>query len=396
MLQAKTEYGKRVVLALFTKREIKALKQHTRFFCPACNEPVVAKAGSKITPHFAHNARSNCPARDGGEGPYHEKGKLLLYNWLKHQQLNVSLEEYLPQSGQRPDVLIRLQTKTIAVEYQCARITPDEIIERTRGYEKAGIIPIWILGANQFKRCNQNEIKVDTFLLHFIHQFSADFPLTLYFFCPDTLSFITFQDLYLSTQRQGIGNVTIKKLNTINFTNLFNKTFLSQKELLQNWLIKKRLMRTRPSRRAFGQELVWQQWLYINALNRDSLPAPIYLPVTGQYRMKTHPWDWQSRLCIEVIDRMRPHEPFSVKRCMHLLRPHIRPSHSFPLIKSSLNPVYQYLKLLEELQVVQEISPHQFIKKESFVFYEHIEDALDGDNMLIAELMKQNTGMFPG
>ncbi|ALX48634.1 competence protein CoiA [Lentibacillus amyloliquefaciens] len=395
MLQAKTEYGKLVTPALFTKQEIRTLKQHNKFFCPACQSPVIVKAGSKITPHFAHSARGNCPAQEGGEGAYHEKGKLLLYQWLKHQRLNVRLEEYLPEISQRPDILIRLKAKTIAIEYQCAKIPPAEIVDRTRGYEKAGITPIWIIGVNQFNRRKRNEIKIDAFHLHLIHQFSADFPLTLYFFCPDTLRFITFQDLYLSSNRQAIGNMTIQKLNAMDFTDLFHKTFLPRQKLFQNWLTAKRSLRMRPSKRAFGRELAWQQWLYVNSLHRDSLPSPVYLPVTGQFRMKTQPWDWQSRLCVEVIGHMSPNETFSVKRCQHLFRRHIRPTHAFPLIKSSVNPIYEYLQLLEELQVIRETSPNHFTKENPLKFYKHIEAALEGDKLLMIELMKQNTGMFP-
>src|SRR5690625_6633327 len=83
---------------------------------------------------------------------YHEKGKLLLYQWLKSQQLHVELEPYLKEIKQQPDILLLLQGKIIAIEYQCARIPIRDIQRRNNGYKQRGIIPIWILGAKQFKR----------------------------------------------------------------------------------------------------------------------------------------------------------------------------------------------------------------------------------------------------
>ncbi|WP_010529941.1 competence protein CoiA [Lentibacillus jeotgali] len=395
MLQAKTEYGDIITLATFTQTEITLLKKHTQFYCPACQEPVIAKAGSKMTPHFAHTSKSSCPVREGGEGPYHEKGKLLLYQWLKNQRLDVRLEVYLPTISQRPDLLIRLRSKTIAIEYQCARIPPADIIKRNEGYHREGIVPIWILGANQFNRRKRNEIRIDQFQLLFIHQFSADFPLTLYFFCPNTLRFILLQDLYFPAMQRAIGNVTIHKLNDMVFTDLFNTSTLTPRDLWQNWKKEKRLFRIRPSRQRFGRELLWDQWLYVNSTHREALPSIVYLPVSAQFRMKTQPWDWQSRLCLGIIHPMATGETFSLQRCMHLLRQHIRNLTAFPLIQTEANPVYQYLQLLEQLMVIKEIDPYHFTKQNPFIFYEHIESALKGDELLMDQWIKQNTGMIP-
>ncbi|WP_167751344.1 competence protein CoiA [Lentibacillus salicampi] len=395
MLQAKTEYGTIVTLASFTKKEISSVKEKTQFFCPACQEPVIVKAGAKITPHFAHSSKSSCPAQEGGEGGYHEKGKLLLYQWLRWQQLDVQLEAYLPAINQRPDILVKLKNKTVAVEYQCARIPPTDVIKRNEGYHREGIVPIWILGANRFNRRERNEIRIDQFQLHFIHQFSADFPLTLYFFCPDTLRFSSFQDFYFTALQRAIGKMTIRKLNDMRFTDLFKTSFFSPQQLFQVWKQEKRSFRIRPSRRVYGRELAWNQWLYVNAIHRQSLPSIVYLPVSAQFRMITQPWDWQSRICLEIIYPLASGETFSLQRCMRVLRQHLRHSSLFPLMKSTDNPVYQYLQLLQKLQIIKETPSGHFIKQKPFMFYEHIEAAIDGDSQLMDQLMlKQNMGMF--
>ncbi|GGJ95211.1 competence protein [Lentibacillus kapialis] len=386
MLQAKTEYGNIMTLASYTREEISFLQKHTQFFCPACQEPVIVKAGSKMIPHFAHKSKSSCPVREGGEGPYHEKGKLLLYQWLKYQRLDVELEVYLPSINQRPDLLINLKHKKVAIEYQCARIPPADIIKRNEGYQREGIIPIWILGANQFDRRKSNEIGIDQFRLHFIHQFSVNFPLTLYFFCPDTLRLTSFQDLHFPVMQRAMGEITIRKLDEMVFTDLFTVSFAARENLFKRWKQKKRSFRTRPSRRMFGQELAWNHWLYANSAHRETLPSIIYLPVSAQFRMLTQPWDWQSRLCLEIIHPVAAGGTFSLQRCMHMLHRHIR-SASLPLIQSEPNPVYQYLQLLIELKVINESAPDHFTKLKPIIFYDHIESALKGDALLMDQFL---------
>src|SRR5699024_1295962 len=101
MLQAKTQDGKLLTLASHTKAEILQWRTKTSFFCPVCQNKVILKAGNKVIPHFAHHGKSGCPAREGGEGAYHEKGKLMLYQWLKYQGINVRLEVFLSDIKQR-------------------------------------------------------------------------------------------------------------------------------------------------------------------------------------------------------------------------------------------------------------------------------------------------------
>src|SRR5699024_5937875 len=236
--------------------------------------------------------------------------------------------------------------------------------------------------ANRFSRRKRNELKMDQFQLHFMHQFSTDFPLTLYFFCPNSLRFISFQDLYFTALQRATGKMVIRKLNEMVFTDLFKASLFPKQQLFQLWKQEKRLFRIRPSRRVYGRELAWNQWLYLNSVHRESLPSVIYLPVSAQFRMKTQPWDWQSRLCLEIIYPLAAGETFSLQQCMHLLRHHFRDSTSFPLIKSAANPIHQYLQLLQQLGIIRETSPNYFTKENPIKFYKHIEAALDGDAQL--------------
>src|SRR5690625_1757035 len=173
MLQAQSKDGKFITLANLKKSEIEFHRKVSKFFCPTCKQPVMIKSGSKTIPHFAHYPNTNCPANTYGEGPYHKKGKLLLYRWLKKQKLNVSLEKYIPKINQQPDLFLTINEKKIAIEYQCSKISAQEILTRNRGYLNAGIQPIWILGANLFRRKTAYHLRLDQFTLKFVHQFSS-------------------------------------------------------------------------------------------------------------------------------------------------------------------------------------------------------------------------------
>lgn len=387
MLQAKTEYGKSVTLASLAKSEIALLKEKEKFSCPTCNNPVIVKAGPQMIPHFAHRSKSSCPAHEGGEGVYHEKGKLVLYQWLKHQRLDVQLEVYLPEIRQRPDILIRLNNKTIAIEYQCARVPVEQINKRNEGYHSLGITPIWILGARHLERRNQSYLKIDQFQLHFIHQFSSVLPLTLFYFCPNTLRFILFQDIYFSNARMAIGKFHTKKLNKLVFTELFSKQFFSEIELYHLWKREKRKFRIKPLRYLYGLDLEWHQWLYQKRTHQEHLPSIIHLPVPAQYLMNTPPWNWQSRLVLEIINPLTIGERFSLSACNQLLSHQLNHPKAFTLIKPVESPIYQYLQLLELLNIISQESSGYFTKLKPILFYKNIDDALDGDDMLLNLLM---------
>ncbi|MBT2215439.1 competence protein CoiA [Virgibacillus dakarensis] len=391
MLQAKTKEGNLVMLALLTKKEISELKTNGQFYCPSCQEKVVIKAGSKMIPHFAHRAKVNCPSHEGGEGAYHEKGKLMLYKWLKQQKLNVQLEEYLSEIKQRPDLLVTIDNKKIAVEYQCTRISLKEIRKRNEGYRQLGIQPIWIIGANRFKRLSRYQIKLDNFLHHFLHQFSKRFPLTLLFFCPETTLFSTFQDIYITTTKQAIGKLTYTLLNNMKFIDIFRQHRLPNQLLYTLWKQEKKRFRLRQRDRLYGSELAWHQWLYLKRTHFEYLPSVIHLPVSAQYRMCSPLWDWQSRICLDLLDPLPIGGHISLSTCVHLLRKHIISSANYPLITAEIQPIQQYLLLLEQLNILKQQSPFHFTKQTNLLFYKNVEEALLGDDVFINRLLANNS-----
>jgi|SRR5690625_1793866 len=389
MLQALTKNGTLVTLATLTKKEIESYKEES-FFCPTCHNPVIIKAGPQVIPHFAHRSISNCLSKHQGESPYHERGKLLLYQWLKKQHLNVALEPYIPVIRQQPDLLITCNKVTkIAIEFQCARIPSNDIQQRNKGYRHANIKPIWILGANRLKWRSYQKLNIDQLTKQFIHRFSKASPLTLFFFCPQNKQLIHFQHIYFTQLNQAFGQVIFRHLRTLKFTDLFRNHTFSRRYLYDYWKKEKRFFRLRRRGRLYGQELAWHKWLYKRRLHFQHLPSIIHLPVSMQYQMKTPPWNWQSRLCIDVLAPLPVGKNISVKKCTLYLRHHFHHPKSFPLIQGIEHPIQQYFQLLEKVNILKAVSPRYYQKINPIVFPAHIEEALRQDEYIMNDLMIQ-------
>ena len=387
MLQAQSNHGELMTLMSLTEDELERHRRECQFYCPVCKERVMIRSGQKVIPHFAHYPKSSCPEIKGGEGNYHEKGKLLLYQWLKSQHLHVELEPYLKEIKQQPDILLLLQGKIIAIEYQCARIPIRDIQRRNNGYKQRGIIPIWILGGNQFKRQGNNHLKIDQFTNQFIHQFSPKTSKRLFYFCPETLQLTIFQNFYFINASQAIGKFYFEKLNQMKFTDLFGERHLSKHNLYQLWKGEKRKFRLNNNQRIYGMHLAWRQWLYLQHTHLEYLPSLIYLPVSAQHLMKTPPWDWQSRLYMGIINPLPIGQQFSLKQVTGMLRNHFNERSQFPLIQSEECPILEYFHLLSLLGMIQKQSQEYYVKVKTVPFYRHIEAALEGDDMLMDELI---------
>lgn len=375
-----------VTLATMTSVDLAKLKkQQASFFCPTCNQQVIMKAGTRMVAHFAHRSTVNCPSYEGGEGWYHEKGKLLLYQWLVYQNIDVQLEAYIPSINQRPDLLLTINKKRIAIEYQCARMSIEQVTQRNKGYRSANITPIWILGETRLNRQTNNHIKMDQFTRQFIHQFSTTSPPALYYFCPQTLQFITIQDIHLTQASQAIGKFDIKSLNQIHLLHLFKQQRFTAFELYQLWRSEKRKFRLKP-RHPFGKELSWHQWLYGKGTHLEYLPSIVHLPVSSQYLMKTSTWDWQSRIVIDLLAPLPTGGQVSIKSCESFLRKQILSTHHVPLIHAPENPITQYLRLLANLNIIKQESPHSFTKTNPIKFHKNIEESLKADEEMISFL----------
>ncbi|MHA6251704.1 competence protein CoiA [Oceanobacillus sp. CAU 1775] len=390
MLQAITMDGERITPARMPKEMLRQLKkENDQFYCPSCKEKVILRAGNKVIAHFAHMANTNCIA-SGGEGPYHEKGKLLLYEWFLRQNLSVELEKYLPELKQRPDFYIHLNNRKIVIEYQCARISLPEIINRTNGYKKHGIDVIWILGAKLFKRLGNQIFKLDSFSQSMLHQFSPEYPLSIFYFCPETNKLIKLQNLSFLNNTHVLGKLTIHSLNNINFIELFTPHFLTERELIYGWEREKKRFRFRRRGRLYGEELQWHQWLYLKKLYIEQLPPIIHLPVPSSYLIKVPTWNWQSRLIYDILQPLHIYGNLSLTSCRHLLRKYLLPIENFPLINNEQDPILEYLRLLTKLGYLEEISLTHFRKQKDLDDDSQSKLPQQSDAAILKEIFQKN------
>lgn len=385
MLQAMLSDGTLVTLANYTRKEIENFRKSAKFYCPSCQKPVIIKAGKKVIPHFAHVRSASCPLVFG-ESIEHEHGKYHLYQYLKRKNLPAILEKYLPYLKQTPDIFIQLQERKIALEYQRASIPIEEVQNRTLGYLKANIIPLWILGENHFKRLSADSIKITSFLKAFIHKFSYHFPATLYFFCPKTKRIAIFQDLYFTSNTRAFGNISFFPLKSFSFLQFFQRNIFPKNKLYRLWGEEKKRFRLRPFWRARGKTRKWLEWLYQKGVHWEQLPSIVYLPIRNQLLMKTPLWDWQSHLVIDLLKPLSIGETFSLERCFRLLENKLTPIKTLPLYTFKEHPILEYLLLLERLHFVEQKSKQKFVKLKSIEFNKNIEDAIINDKLLINTL----------
>lgn len=386
MLTALTKSGKSVTLAWLTKHEIIAIRKQETFYCPSCRHPVIVKAGEIMVPHFAHVHDSVCTSLNGGEGEYHYKGKLLLYDWLIQQQINVTLEEYIPSIQQRPDLLLRVRGRLIAIEFQCATIDRQIVYQRNQGYKRANIIPIWILGANQFTRLTSHHIQVTPFTLSFLQRFSINHPTMLFYFCPQRKQFSFVHDLFLINQKKALAQQIYIPLSQCSFYNLFRGKFFTKEIILSLWRKEKRSFRLRP-RSVFGRERVWQNWLYEKQMHIDYLPAHIFLPIRSQYKMTVPLWNWQSRFMLGFFQSLQIGATFSVEQAEQSLKKYFTRRMDKQLIRVEGRPVLEYLQLLCETGILEKVNESHFRKLQTPIQYDHIEQALEGDDELLRRFM---------
>lgn len=189
------------------------MKQHTRFYCLQCKEPVILKNGKINTPHFAHKRHSACAdAFSEGETEDHLQGKLQLYHFYLKKDVQPQLEAYIPDIKQRPDILIDNNQSKIAVEFQCSKIAASKMIERSAGYLQSSIIPLWILRTPSISDLPINEIGIMR-LSGFRQQFIVSYPSygkIINTYCPRTKHFLYISNILHIQSNRFI--VKIKKL----------------------------------------------------------------------------------------------------------------------------------------------------------------------------------------
>ena len=127
-------------------------QRYAQYVCSACQSSVQLKCGENRIAHFAHQNSHACQGSGEVESVTHLMGKYTLWQYFKRRQINVVLEPWLATIQQRPDLLISYQGRRIAIEYQCASISVEQVQRRTAGYRRLGMQVIWLLGPTYQQR----------------------------------------------------------------------------------------------------------------------------------------------------------------------------------------------------------------------------------------------------
>ncbi|UOQ43426.1 competence protein CoiA [Halobacillus salinarum] len=376
MFHAQNKNGTTYTLYNKSKEEINKLKKTEVFHCPDCSEEVFIRSGPYTAPHFAHYPNSQCAAVGRGESEVHENGKWLLFKWLKLQQFDVQLEAYVPEINQRADLLLRLPFKTIAIEYQCSVISTSEIEKRTTSYLKAGIFPLWILGAEHYVTKARHTINWTRFLQTLVYHFHGSYH--LYFLDVSAEKFIVASNIYKLTNTKCHHHLTVYPLSDLTFPQLLKPQSFSMHSLFQSWAKLMCEHRTKYKKFVSKQEERWRAHLYKKGLHFSLIPSVCYLPVKSQWMISERPYLWQTQLVVEHFLDLPIGESgrFPYKETVSCMNQH------------RANPVREYELLLSQLGYLEPTFENGWIKKKEIHFHFHIEQAMEEDKNIIKLLKK--------
>lgn len=382
MLRAINKKGEEIIPSLLPSVELTSLRKQT-FYCPECKEKVIFRAGPKVIPHFAHYSTSTCPQSASGESHYHKRAKMLLYKWLHGQGLNVSLEKHIREINQRPDLYVKMHKRVLAIEFQRANITFQELQQRNGGYHRIGITPIWLLGYNQFKQLSPYTYRVSQDYLESFMPFQHFREPRLLYFCPNRQNFNILNDFYFIHPNKTIAHAEQIPLHRANLHHLFLNRHLSTETLYSLWYKQKKGFRL-GNQKVYGKELVFRRWLYNNRLHVEQLPSIIHLPISFQHKIIVPIWHWQSKLVLNILVPLEVGATITIERMVEEIISSVQ--HRNVLWANAI--VREYLNLLEKISVVKRLGKNRWRKTRKIVFHRYIEQSLRADKLLMDYLKK--------
>lgn len=366
MLTAVDESGMIISLAeKIEKDEILKWRRNKSFFCPLCNEKLLIKAGEIRIVHFSHKKNSNCTSAFAEpESIQHLEGKRDLHQFFTHMGLDTSLEYYVHEIQQRPDLLVTYQNKKYAIEYQCSPISRDLLRARTNGYKEADITPIWILGGLPFHKKHSTIYELTDFLFS-LAIVRDGVGLSILSYKPDN------KMIYLLT---GIAPITSRKVNAaIHSVPLQQLTFpLHIQPSALNHSNRSRWIREKnkwlANKVRYGDLLkdTFLKAVYMSGENPFLLPFICGIPSVHLENFQSHPCEWQLFIYIDCLKRLQLGQKISLKFVLQKIRIRIKMRdiliRQFPLDSSSSweETVAKYMELLVDQEYFLRIGEDLF------------------------------------
>lgn len=391
MLVATTSDGKFLSLHHHNleREKLDRLRKENQFFCPACREEVILKLGEKQTWHFAHKRKLKCHDELEGETAYHINGKKLLYDWLVKQHLNVMLEPYLQEIKQRPDLLVTINKKRFAIEYQCSKINPQLFEKRTIIYQKNNFTPIWILGGKQLNQVKSNVFNLNNFHWLFCYNnldLKVDQP-QLLSFCPEINKFIHLENILALSASRSVCTTTFFSPHHFSFSNIFQKNENQRK--INTWFYVKMNWRNVYQHMNDAQKFI-RDFYVRKGIPSQLFPAEAGVPTSLHYFIETPTYVWQSYIIEMFISNKRIGEKIHINLITRAIKTLIRKGifkvRKLPLMQTNNVQlelaINYYLQFLCDLNVLLTYNEQVFIKKNEVKVIKTIEEAIIVDKII--------------
>ncbi|MDQ0207890.1 competence protein CoiA [Alkalicoccobacillus murimartini] len=396
MLTAVLEDGTKISMAdKWFESELKNLRKKQQFKCPVCYSSLILKLGSKRQWHFAHVQDQSCRIPYEPESSYHLKGKLDIYHWLMNQGISAALEMYLPLIQQRPDVLCRVNGKLIAIEYQCSSLSEELYAERTKGYYRMGITPIWILGGNRLRRKQTDLYQILGFEWN-AARFNPVDQAYLTYYCSESTSWGLMQQITSYSATKALAELTVKKSHSFSMKELLtpnestSNTMKSWLKIKKNW--RYQCFHPHPSK----SELLLKKLLYQHRIPPGQFPCEAGWFISVQHYIKTSPYVWQTLLLLQISHHLTLHQPFSLNTLEDQLTPFImrgvitfRDHLQLDLTEMISQMVFEYIQLLVSFAIVEKLTNGDYLYLKPISLPKTVEQANEMDQSLAN--IKQNT-----
>ncbi|MEH7223950.1 competence protein CoiA family protein [Bacillus sp. JJ1566] len=394
MFVALRENGEYIsLMEKWERSDLLKLRNHETFHCPACQSKVQLKAGMKKTHHFAHLKGAECKIKTEPESEYHLEGKRQLYHWFQAQGYDVSLEPFLSEITQRPDLLVTTANKRFAIEYQCSQIDYSLFKKRSDSYKDEGIVPIWILGAKWFNRTSTHSVRLSSFQWLFATSFNQPTQPCILYYCPDTSTFVKLSNLQPFTTSETFCSIQFQKEHVMTFTRLLDPTNPTL-TLHHLWNRKKQKWRASYSIYSSNHLATFLTTLYQNRIPPSHLPAEAGLPVPSGYWFHTSPMIWQMWVLLDLLLQLRSGETFFFSKVMEVISRRITTKdiviRQLPLVfhtQYSL-AIEEYLQILVTKNKLKKITKTKYEKIGDFEIPTNLDEASRMDEIQLASVGK--------
>ncbi|OYN66401.1 competence protein CoiA family protein [Bacillus safensis] len=276
-----------------SKSRLEHVRTTCKFYCPECREEVQLKLGEHRVYHFAHKQLTACPVASG-ETAYHQAGKEAIMNWLRRLGYKPALEKYMSKIHQRPDVTVSIGSAAYAIEFQCANISRQELRRRTEGFREAGLLPIWMIGANRLKRKSAQLFSFSSIHWGILRESEKR---RLIFFCPIQNRFIHLDQFLVFQPTKVCAAMTVRPPSAYRELPALLSPPSSRRQVNQQWLKCIKQFRLRPPRILSNESKRLRDIFYEHHQTAfPFLPTELFIPVQEAYIFTSPVYVWQGCL----------------------------------------------------------------------------------------------------